>query len=158
MAQIGVTKCTIQYWETNRVVPALRFRPGIVRFLGCEAFGGATPKSMAERLRAQRERLGLSRKKLAAFLRTDPSNIAGWETGRHRPTKRSSPLSLESSPRPGILLKELFKRLILCSSIESRASLYTTRTTMKTMTPPNSRSELSLVRRSSVGQQSRYAD
>ena len=47
------------------------------------------PESMAGRLRARREQLGLSRKKLAALLRTDQSNVAGWETEKHRPTKKS---------------------------------------------------------------------
>jgi transcriptional regulator with XRE-family HTH domain len=87
--QIGVTNCTIQYWETNRVAPALRFRPRISSFLGYELFDGRVPESVAERLRAHRDRLGLSRKKLAALLGIDPSNIAGWETGKHRPTKKS---------------------------------------------------------------------
>jgi transcriptional regulator with XRE-family HTH domain len=87
--EIGVTKCTIQYWETNRVAPALRFRPRIVSFLGYPAYGGSTPESLAERLRAYREWFGLSRKKLAALLGVDPSNVAGWETEKHRPTKRS---------------------------------------------------------------------
>ena len=87
--QIGVTKCTIQYWETNRVAPALRFRPRITSYLGYEAFGGSSTGSLAERLKVHRERLGLSRQKLAALLEIDPSNIAGWETEKHRPTKES---------------------------------------------------------------------
>lgn len=87
--RIGVTKCTIQYWETGRVTPALRFRPRIATFLDYDTYAGSTRESLAERLTAHRQRLGLSRKKLAALLRTDPSNIAGWETGRHRPTKSS---------------------------------------------------------------------
>jgi transcriptional regulator with XRE-family HTH domain len=86
--QIGVTKCTIQYWETNRVLPALRFRPRIVSFLGYDAFGGISPDSLAERLKAHRERLGLSRKKLAALLGIDPSTVAGWETEKHRPSNK----------------------------------------------------------------------
>jgi transcriptional regulator with XRE-family HTH domain len=87
--QIGVTACTIQYWETNRVVPALRFRPWIASFLGYNAFAWSLPESLAERLRAHRERLGLSRKRLAALMGVDTSNIAGWETEKHRPTKKS---------------------------------------------------------------------
>jgi transcriptional regulator with XRE-family HTH domain len=87
--QIGVTKCTIQYWETNRVAPALRFRPRVVNFLGNDAWGRSAPASVAERLRTHRERLGLSRKKFSALLGIDPSNIAGWEPEKHRPTKKS---------------------------------------------------------------------
>lgn len=87
--EIGVTACTIQYWETNRVPPALRFRLRIAEFLGYDAYDQSTTESMHQRLRAHRERLGLSRKKLAALLGTDPSNLGGWETGKHRPTKKS---------------------------------------------------------------------
>jgi transcriptional regulator with XRE-family HTH domain len=87
--QIGVTKCTVQYWETNRVAPALRFRPRITSFLGYDACTQRTTESVTEQLRSYRERFGLSRKKLAALLGIDPSNITGWETGRHRPTKKS---------------------------------------------------------------------
>ena len=53
---------------------------------------GAAPESVGERLRAHRERHGLSRKKLSALLGIDPSNIAGWETERQRPTKKSMEL------------------------------------------------------------------
>jgi transcriptional regulator with XRE-family HTH domain len=86
---VGVTKCTIQYWETNRVAPALRFIPRIVEFLGYDPSVGITPESLAGRLKAQRKRLGLSRKRLAALLGIDPSNLRGWETGKHRPTRKS---------------------------------------------------------------------
>jgi transcriptional regulator with XRE-family HTH domain len=47
------------------------------------------PESVAERLRAQRERLGLSRKRLAALLGINPSNIARWENEKHQPTRKS---------------------------------------------------------------------
>jgi transcriptional regulator with XRE-family HTH domain len=87
--QIGVTKCTIQYWETNRVAPAVRFRPLIARFLGYDYSDGRSLETLAQRLKAHRERLGLSRKRLAALLGTDSSNVAGWETEKHKPTKKS---------------------------------------------------------------------
>jgi transcriptional regulator with XRE-family HTH domain len=87
--KIGVTTCTIQYWETNRVGPALRFRPRIAIFLGYDFFRGGAPELVAEKLRVHRERLGLSRKRFAAPLGIDPSNVAGWETERYRPSGRS---------------------------------------------------------------------
>lgn len=87
--RIGVTNCTIQYWETNLVAPALRFRPRIASFLGYDVCSVSEPESVAEKLRARRERFGLSRKKLAALLGLDPSSVAGWETDKHRPTKMS---------------------------------------------------------------------
>jgi transcriptional regulator with XRE-family HTH domain len=88
-AQIGVTKCTIQYWETNRVAPALRFRPRIANFLGYDCCDGRALEFLAQRLKAHRYRFGLSRKKLAAFLGVDATTLAGWETERHRPTNKS---------------------------------------------------------------------
>jgi DNA-binding transcriptional regulator YiaG len=60
--------------------------------LGYDFWDVSTPKSLAERLRTHRERFGLSRKRLAALLETDPSNVAGWETEKHRPTKKSMEL------------------------------------------------------------------
>lgn len=53
------------------------------------------PDTVAERLKAQRDPLGLSRKKLADFVGTDPSNVAGWETEKHRQTKKSLELMQE---------------------------------------------------------------
>ena len=32
--QIGVDECTIYNWETNRVTPAVRLIPRIIKFLG----------------------------------------------------------------------------------------------------------------------------
>lgn len=93
--QIGVTKCTIQYWETNRLIPALRFLPRIVEFLGYDPGADGQPSSLADQLKAHRRKLGLSRKKLANLLHTDESNLAGWETGRHQPVKRSLELICE---------------------------------------------------------------
>ena len=87
--QIGVTTCTIQYLETNLVRTGDPFQTSDRLFLGCDAFDGSEPESVIDRLKAHRRRLGLSRKRLASLLETDPSNIAGWETGRYRPTKRS---------------------------------------------------------------------
>jgi len=84
--QIGVTKCTIQYWETNRVSPAIRFRPRITQFLGYEEWCGSFPESLAERLRIHRMRLGLSRRRLAVLLKIDESSLANWETGKRHPT------------------------------------------------------------------------
>jgi transcriptional regulator with XRE-family HTH domain len=87
--QIGVTNCTIQYWENNKVSPAVRFTPRINEFLGHDPTDGDPTQSLAERLRGHRMRLGLSRKRLATLLGIDESSLAGWETGRHHPTKRS---------------------------------------------------------------------
>jgi transcriptional regulator with XRE-family HTH domain len=90
--QIGVTKCTIHYWETNRVAPGLRFRPRILKFLGYDPFAETDGGTLAEEITRHRQKLGLSRKRLAKLLGTDPSNLAGWETEKHKPTKKSQEL------------------------------------------------------------------
>jgi transcriptional regulator with XRE-family HTH domain len=86
---IGVTTCTIQYWETYRVSPSIRFIPLINEFLGYDPLANEHPRSLAEQLRAHRRRLGVSHKRMAALLGIDQSSIAGWERGEHRPTKES---------------------------------------------------------------------
>jgi transcriptional regulator with XRE-family HTH domain len=84
--RIGVDKSTIQYWETNRVAPAIRHMPRLIRFLGYAPYTPA--RSFSEKLTRARWYLGLSRKKMARILKIDESTLAGWETGRHRPTRR----------------------------------------------------------------------
>jgi len=97
---VGVTACTIQYWESNRVKPAVHFVPRIIKFLGYDPTGLDEPESLGERIRLQRRRLGLTLKELARRLETDPSNLAGWETGRHKPAKRSLALIGEFLAKP----------------------------------------------------------
>ena len=93
--RIVCDESTVTNWELNRVKPTLRFWPRIVEFLGYDPRPDEEPGSLAERLKTQRRRLGLSRKRLVAILKTDPSNLAGWETGEHRPTKKSMKLITE---------------------------------------------------------------
>ena len=85
--QIGVDKSTIQYWENNQVVPAVCHMPKIIEFLGYVPY--VPTESFSERLRIRREALGLSQRKLAKLLNKDVTTLAGWETGKHRPTRKS---------------------------------------------------------------------
>jgi len=87
--QINVTTCTIMYWETNRVVPSLRFIPKFIEFLGHDPCAKGHAGSLADQLKAHRRKLGLSRKKLAVLLGIDQSTLAAWERGEHCPTKKS---------------------------------------------------------------------
>jgi transcriptional regulator with XRE-family HTH domain len=87
--QIGVTKATIQYWENNRVSPAIRFMPRITSFLTYDLTDSIGQRSLVERLRHHRRRLGLSQKRLAALLGINESTVAGWERAEHRPAKTS---------------------------------------------------------------------
>ena len=88
-ACVGVTVSAVLNWEKNRSTPSLRFLPKISEFLGYDPWTDGQPRSLGEQLKAHRSRLGLSRKRLAALLGIDQSNLAGWETGRHCPAKQS---------------------------------------------------------------------
>jgi DNA-binding XRE family transcriptional regulator len=57
---VGVTACTIQYWETNRFKPAVRFIPRIIEFLGHDPTCEVEPQSLGDRIKFKRLRLGLS--------------------------------------------------------------------------------------------------
>jgi transcriptional regulator with XRE-family HTH domain len=85
--QIGVDEATITNWERNATVPAVRFIPAIIQFLGYDPL--PPPISFSERLAAARRVLGLSQRKMAEKLGVDPATIHDWEAGRHRPIKRS---------------------------------------------------------------------
>jgi transcriptional regulator with XRE-family HTH domain len=91
--QIGVTACTIQYWETGRVTPAIRYIPQVIDFLGYLPF--KAPETLGEQLIQRRKFLGLSQKETAKLLGIDPSNLAGWENDRHRPATKSIQLISE---------------------------------------------------------------
>ena len=85
--QIGVDVTTITNWESNRTAPAIRYFPRVIRFLGYNPFPPG--QSLPEKLTTARKALGLSRRKLAQRLGVDESTLAGWETGRHRPMRKS---------------------------------------------------------------------
>jgi transcriptional regulator with XRE-family HTH domain len=58
----------------------------VIRFLGYDPT--ETGSTLGERLRATRQRLGLSYVDLARRLGVDPSIVLAWERGRHRPDVR----------------------------------------------------------------------
>ncbi len=84
---IAVSTTTIRNWEKNRFAPKIRYTPRIIHFLGYCPY--RTPKNFLEWLRTARTATGLSQEKLAQLLEVDESTVAGWERGRHRPTKRN---------------------------------------------------------------------
>lgn len=88
--RIRCDEATITNWELNRVQPALQFLPRIVKFLGCDPFSRSEAGTLAEEIKMHRQKLGLSRKRLAKLLGTDPSNLAGWEREKHVPMTRKS--------------------------------------------------------------------
>jgi DNA-binding transcriptional regulator YiaG len=87
--KLGVDETTIHNWEDKGIAPAIRFMPRILEFLGYDPCAAGQPRSLAEQLKALRTRLGLFRKRLAALLGIDHSNLAAWENGTHQPAKRS---------------------------------------------------------------------
>lgn len=87
--KFSVDETTIHNWEDKKVAPAIRFMPRIFDFLGYDPNDDTTPRSLPERLKAHRRKLGMSRKRFAELLGTDQSNLAGWETGSHNPTAKS---------------------------------------------------------------------
>jgi transcriptional regulator with XRE-family HTH domain len=86
--QIGVDKTTICNWESNASLPAIRYIPAILQFLGYNPF--PPTKTFAERLVTARKVLGLSQRKLALSLGVDPGTLQHWEAERHKPTGRSA--------------------------------------------------------------------
>jgi DNA-binding XRE family transcriptional regulator len=68
--QIGVDKTTVCNWESNASLPAIRYIPAILQFLGYDPFPPA--QTLAERLTTARKVLGLSQQKLALLVGVDP--------------------------------------------------------------------------------------
>jgi len=86
---LSVDETTIHNWEDKGVTPAIRLMPRIIEFLGYYPNDGNVVLSIADKLKAQRTKLGLSRRRLAALVGIDQSTLAGWERGDHRPAARS---------------------------------------------------------------------
>jgi len=85
--RIGVAGATITNWECNATVPAVRYIPAIVQFLGYDPL--PQTGSFPERFATARKALGLSQRKMAERLGFDPATLQSWEAGKHQPTKTS---------------------------------------------------------------------
>ena len=90
---LGVNRDTVRNWEADRSVPATRFRPTLIRFLGYDP--RPKPNGFAKLLAYSREAMGLSQEGLARHLGTDESTVNDWEMGAHSPN-RISRLKLRS--------------------------------------------------------------
>ena len=81
--RLGVDETTVTNWELNRTAPALRFLPGIVRFLGYVL--RAAENTLGERLLGFRRERGLSQAAFGRSLGIDPGTLARWERGSRWP-------------------------------------------------------------------------
>jgi DNA-binding XRE family transcriptional regulator len=69
----------------QRHSPVIRFIARIIEFLGYDPF--EEPKSLSEKLKTYRMRLGFSQKKMANIFGIDPGTLGNWERRRHKSTK-----------------------------------------------------------------------
>jgi transcriptional regulator with XRE-family HTH domain len=76
---VGAGSSTLLHWEYNRHVPACRFFPSIIRFLGRDPW--PEPQTIGERLRAERLRRGLSCSQVADLIQVDDASVNAWEAG-----------------------------------------------------------------------------
>lgn len=82
--RIGTDHCSVTNWELNRTNPALRFLPGIVRFLGYVPW--AVNGSIGDRLLAYRRERAIPQDIMARRLGVDPGTLGRWERGLRIPT------------------------------------------------------------------------
>jgi magnesium chelatase family protein len=85
--RLGITHNTLVNWERDQTAPDVAHYPAIITFLGFEPW--PEPKVLAEKLRAERHRRGLSIAQSAARLGVDEGTFRGWERGKRRPTRSS---------------------------------------------------------------------
>jgi transcriptional regulator with XRE-family HTH domain len=85
--KLNVSDLTIYLWEKNRVGPSLAQIPRIIEFLGRDPFEKKA-ENLGDRIWHYRRVHGLSQKKLVGQLGVDQTTLAGWERGKHQPSKR----------------------------------------------------------------------
>jgi transcriptional regulator with XRE-family HTH domain len=71
-------------WERNVTGPSLRFIPRIVRFLGSSPLD-TSDLPLGRQILTYRRLHGLRQENLARQLGVDPSTLASWEKGSHKP-------------------------------------------------------------------------
>ena len=99
--EIGVNAWTVLGWEHNRHFPPADLMPAIIRFLGREPW--PEPRSLGDRLRAERLRRGLTQAQAAVFMRVSRESVADWEIGRapcHHATRAKAEAFAAGMARP----------------------------------------------------------
>ena len=84
---LGVAESTICSWETGRTSPQLRFIPRIIAFLEYDPLDGVPHETLAERIIATRQKLGMTQKEMARTLGIDPTTLGRWERGAGKPSR-----------------------------------------------------------------------
>lgn len=82
---LGVDDMTINNWETNRTVPAVRLIPRIIHFLGYVPFDPSI--LLSDKLALCRRLLGLSQKEFSKLIKVNESSVRKWEHGE-KPSRR----------------------------------------------------------------------
>ena len=102
--ELGVGEETVGPWERGLVRPLARHYGAIVRFLGYDPVPGG--RSLPERLRAARVRLGLTQADFAAKVGLDESSVCRWENRSRQPSRwmvgRVAAISTMRTPVPRV--------------------------------------------------------
>ena len=85
--EIGVERGTINKWECNRGEPTAPDIPRIIRFLGYDPLPEA--ETLQDRMKAWRQRAGLSATAAAKRLGVGKATWAAWERGAMTPSAES---------------------------------------------------------------------
>lgn len=88
-ALIGTGWKSLMWWERDERAPAAFFFPALIRYLGSEPW--QEPQTLADALRAERLRRGLTVNQAAAVVGIDPGTWGRWERGKWKPTTRTLP-------------------------------------------------------------------
>jgi transcriptional regulator with XRE-family HTH domain len=88
-AIIGIDAKSLMWWERGIRLPADRFYPGLIGYLGYEPW--PEPETLGERFAAERRRRGLSIDRAAALVGVDEETFRRWERGEWKPQKGSLP-------------------------------------------------------------------
>jgi len=86
-ALLGCHPKSVMWWEQDERLPADRLYPAIISHLGYEPW--PEPVTLAEKLRAERLRRGLSRKRAAEMIGVDEGTLWWWESGRWTPRQNA---------------------------------------------------------------------
>lgn len=89
-----VTESSFRRWESGAQEPADRHYPAIIAFLGQEPW--EAPLTLAQKLRAERRRRGLSLDRAAAAMGVDEQTYWRWENGRQEPYNLRTKASIEA--------------------------------------------------------------